>query len=198
MKKKLTKEELLAGKCDPEETQPENVDPRLRNPDELLLKLLAQKRAQNPAATVPKPTAEKQEIADVSSEQAQAARPSALEQQPQSQAEKRDMIDDSASFTLNKLEPKLDLSEIQQKKWLALKEMYDRDMSRWKEYEQNVVHWRDKVLQIVQRLQNELSAAKGLKDEVEALKSVIQSKDEEIAKMKKAMANFLKNRNIDL
>jgi hypothetical protein len=161
-KKKLTKEELMAGKCDPNEGQ-DNSDPRQKSPDDLLLKLLAKKKEQpqsNPVAV----------------QRASAQKGSAQQQDNLPRAE---------------VIPAQNLGDIQSNKWLALKEMYDRDMTRWKEYEQNVVHWREKVLQIVQRLQNELAAAKGLKDEVDALKSVIKAKDEEIAKTKKTLAHYL-------
>lgn len=44
-KKKLSKEELLAGKCSPDEEAMEPTDPRFKSPDEILLQMVSQKRA---------------------------------------------------------------------------------------------------------------------------------------------------------
>jgi PDZ domain-containing secreted protein len=42
-KKKLTREELLAGKCSPEDEAQPN-DPRFKSPDEILLQMVSQRK----------------------------------------------------------------------------------------------------------------------------------------------------------
>jgi len=168
-KKKLSNEDLMAGKCESDEEADRNKDPRIKSPDELLLRLLSQKKG--PSSSVASPATEKAPSDETAAE-----------------------MEDTGTT----IESTLSLKDLQNKKWLVLKEMYDRNLARWKEYEQNVTHWRDKVLQIVQKMQNELAGAKGLKDEVEALKTILKTKDEEIAKLSTAISRFSKNNNSHL
>lgn len=55
------------------------------------------------------------------------------------------------------------------------KQNFEFEITQWKQYERNVILWRDRVLGIVS----------ALKAEVSALKSVIETKDEEIEKLQK-------------
>ncbi len=197
-KRRLTKEELMAGKCEPDDLT--NNDPRLKSPDDLLLRLLAQKKGPNGAKPVSQVEAVKIEKTAMPMEEGKPVFkiPSPKSNESLGTFGEPEILKESAENEAPdrpiSAEVKVNLEDLQNKKWLALKEMYDRDMTRWREYEQNVTHWRDKVLQIVHRLQNELAHAKGLHDEVDALKSVIKAKDEEMAKMKKTLVHSIKNK----
>ncbi|MCB4757207.1 MAG: hypothetical protein LHV69_09325 [Elusimicrobia bacterium] len=70
---------------------------------------------------------------------------------------------------------------------------YERDISRWLEYEQSVCHWKDRVLEIVQQLKKEVAETNALRVELRVLREEIKRREEEIEELRESIKKRRQN-----
>lgn len=152
-KRKLTREELLAGKCSPDEAL--NEDPRFQSPDDILrLKAaqLSKKRAEIREASNGDNGDEEMREASRPVQTVEAAttpKPASIQREltsPIPPQQNRILSQQESIHHINFL-----LKTIHE-----IKCRHEKEMSRWKLYEQEVNEWKGRVLLIVQQLQAEL------------------------------------------
>jgi hypothetical protein len=144
-KKKLTRDELLAGKCSPEDA-PSPGDPRFKSPDEILLQMVSQRRGSPPA--------------EVTIQHGYRRGETTL----------------GPDATVDRTPD----TETLKKNFQQLTERYDKDIARWRDYEQRILHWKAEVMNVIQNLQDDANEADSLKKEIETLKELNRQKDDEI------------------
>ncbi|OVE77786.1 hypothetical protein BVX98_01820 [bacterium F11] len=81
-------------------------------------------------------------------------------------------------------EDKVSRNDVLLKTIYEMKYRHDKELARWKLYEQQVNNWKDRVLMIVGQLKKELLKTKSDLSELDALKEMLKTKDEELRKLK--------------
>jgi HAMP domain-containing protein len=163
-KRKLSREELLAGKCHPDERGLESTDPRFKSPDDVLLQMLSQKRPAPAPADSMLPEHVTIEHGYMKERKLEAYVEPEVKAAPAPQPV---VIPNEETEELKK--------EIN-----ALHQRYNQDRVRWKDYEQKVIQWKEQVMDVIRNIQSEAADVEVLKKEMEALKEANRKKDEEI------------------
>lgn len=187
-KRKLTREELLAGKTGQEDSKENLKDPRFKSPDELLLNLMANRPVKEKTEEPLDLKEAKKRLEKTFKEEVPHLHNNGKPEQPPQKLGPPNESPSQPPLIIernNQSDDKETPIETFDLAYQKLKEKYDTDMAKWKEYDQSVNHWRDRVLQIVSHFKKELSSTKGLKSEVVHLRSEIKRRDDEIKKLKK-------------
>jgi hypothetical protein len=142
VKKKLTREELLAGKCAPDDEK-QAGDPRFKSPDEILLQMVSQ-RQPGSEVTI----------------------------QHGYRRGETTLGPDSVNHTPD--------METLKRNYQQLTDRYEKDVARWKDYEQSILAWKAQVMNVIQNLNDQANDTETLKREIETLKELNRQKDDEI------------------
>jgi hypothetical protein len=84
-------------------------------------------------------------------------------------------------------EPKADTDaklEAVSKELVELRQKYGREISQWKEYERRMKEWSKQVSMMFHSLKREAAAKNDLAKEVQRCKTLLQTKEEELARLK--------------
>jgi hypothetical protein len=195
-KRKLSREELLAGKCAPSNDATADSDPRIKSPDDILLKKApgghATENVKAAPATREQVESELHRLRDrgipaesPSVKPVQAAKPVEIDSFNFRPAPRPEVVQN--------LEREAYLQEINE-----LRRRHELELSQWRTYEQSVHQWKDQVMQVFQKLNDELTAAKTAGNENAALKRSLQEKEQELINLRNLVAEYNKQSHIKM
>ena len=191
-KVKLSREELLAGKILPEtESAPESPldDPLFHSPDDLLEKA-ARNTGKNRKTPPPlKPAKGKnpdpESESPILKDESQFLDSDLNSSYSKPRPHKEPLPGATPLHKPKQVQPdKSSKNDLLLKTIYEMKYRHEKELSRWKLYEQQVNSWKDRVLMIVGQLKKELQKSKADLAEMDALKEMLAQKDDEIKRLK--------------
>lgn len=160
---KLSREELLAGKCFPSSME-EPADPRFKSPDAMLLEL-ARRHENNGFNIHPDPVAEPyiEPSSDCSSAQ-------------------------ETKITVNSFEIKFTQQTVTIDRIEQLRQYYESELQRWRDYSNKVQEWFKEVTKLVANANNHLALTHNISNENELLRRELKLREQEVEDLKQKIA----------
>lgn len=206
-KRKLSREELLAGKCALSAETPQESDPRIKSPDDILLRkapgLNKTENADSRQATREQVESELNRLRDrgLPAETAKPAVPEKLAFQAKAAPAMQSQGPiDPVNFrpaprpeVVQDLEREAFLQELNE-----LRRRHELELNQWRAYEQSVQQWKDQVMQVFQKLNDELNQAKNTGSETVALRRQLQEKEQELINLRNLVAEYSKESHLKM